>query len=59
MFTPHLPTATTAELVEALKLRLYALSEKSLRELLDTLEIEYINRQAANAGYVECADAAF
>ena len=59
MFTPHLPTATTAELVEALKLRIYALSEQSLRELLDYLETEYVNRQAANAGYVECVDTAF
>ena len=59
MFTPHLPTATTAELVEALKLRIYALSEQSLRELLDYLETEYVNRQAANAGYVECADQVF
>ena len=59
MFTPHLPTATTAELVEALKLRIYALSEESLRDLLDYVETEYINRQAANAGYVECADIAF
>ena len=59
MFTPHLPTATTAELVDALKLRIYALSEQSLRELLDYLEAEYVSRQAANAGYVECADQVF
>jgi len=33
--------------------RLYALPESKLRELMDILEVEYVNRQAAQAGYIE------
>jgi len=44
---------TTETLVSELLKRLYALPESKLRELLDILEVEYVNRLAAQCGYVE------
>jgi len=44
---------TTETLVSELLKRLYALPESKLRELMDILEVEYVNRQAAQAGYIE------
>ena len=40
-------------LVSELLKRLYALPESRLRELMDILEVEYVNRMAAQCGYVE------
>jgi len=44
---------TTEVLVSELLKRLYALPESKLRELMDILEVEYVNRMAAQCGYVE------
>lgn len=44
---------TTEILVSELLKRLYALPESKLRELMDILEVEYVNRMAAQCGYVE------
>ena len=34
-------------------LQAYALPESKLRELMDALEVEYVNRLAEQAGYME------
>jgi len=44
---------TTETLVSELLKRLYALPESKLRELMDILEVEYVNRLASQCGYVE------
>lgn len=44
---------STDLLVSELLKRLYALPESKLRELMDILEVEYVNRMAAQCGYVE------
>lgn len=61
MFVPHTElvpsgycaTCPTKELVDGLSKRLYALPEAQLRELMDMFEVEYVNRQAARAGFLE------
>jgi ribonucleotide monophosphatase NagD (HAD superfamily) len=62
MFEPNsFPASTlpTAELMQQLYKRLYAIPEHMLREMLDAVECEYVNRQAAKAGFLETADEAF
>ena len=43
----------TEKLAQQLMLQAYALPESKLRELLDALEVEYVNRLAEQAGYME------
>ena len=43
----------TETLAKQLMLQAYALPESKLRELMDALEVEYVNRLAEQAGYME------
>jgi len=43
---------TSQQLVDELQKRLYAIPVEKLREYCDMFEIEYLNRMAANSGYV-------
>ncbi len=43
---------TSQQLIEELQKRLYAIPVEKLREYCDMFEIEYLNRMAANSGYV-------
>ena len=43
----------TEQLAKQLMLQAYALPETKLRELLDALEVELVNRLAEQAGYME------
>ena len=43
----------TEKLAQQLMLQAYALPETKLRELLDALEVELVNRLAEQAGYME------
>ncbi len=43
---------TSQQLIEELQKRLYAITVEKLREYCDMFEIEYLNRMAANSGYV-------
>ena len=57
-FVPGLiENKTSQELIEELQKRLYAIPVEKLREYCDMFEIEYINRMAANSGYVAIYDA--
>jgi len=48
-----LENLTSQQLFDELQRRMYAISAEKLREYLNILEVEYINRMAANSGYVE------
>ncbi len=48
---------TSQQLIEELQKRLYAIPVEKLREYCDMFEIEYLNRMAANSGYVAFDDA--
>ena len=57
-FVPGLvENKTSQELMDELQKRLYAIPVEKLREYCDMFEIEYINRMAANSGYVAIYDA--
>ena len=43
---------TSQQLVDELQKRLYAIPVEKLREYCDMFEIEYLNRMAANSGFV-------
>ena len=43
---------TSQQLIEELQRRLYAIPVEKLREYCDMFEIEYLNRMAANSGFV-------
>lgn len=43
---------TSQQLIDELQKRLYAIPVEKLREYCDMFEIEYLNRMAANSGYV-------
>ena len=52
-FVPGLvENKTSQELMDELQKRLYAIPVEKLREYCDMFEIEYLNRMAANSGYV-------
>lgn len=48
---------TSQQLFDELQRRLYAIPVEKLEEYLDILETEYVNRMAANSGYVSIYDA--
>jgi len=50
---------TSQQLVDELQKRLYAIPAEKLREYSEMFETEYINRMAANSGYVAIEDIAF
>jgi hypothetical protein len=45
---------TSQQLFDELQRRLYAIPVEKLTEYLEILEVEYVNRMAANSGYVDC-----
>lgn len=47
---------TSQQLFEELQRRMYAIPVEKLAEYSNAFEIEYINRIAANTGYVETED---
>ena len=47
---------TSQQLVDELQKRLYAIPVEKLAEYSNMFEVEYINRMAANSGYVETED---
>ena len=52
-FVPGLvENKTSQELMDELQKRLYAIPVEKLREYCDMFEIEYLNRMAANSGFV-------
>jgi hypothetical protein len=48
---------TSQQLFDELQRRLYAIPVEKLTEYLEILETEYVNRMAANSGYVAIYDA--
>ena len=50
---------TTETLVSELLKRLYALPESKLRELMEALEVEYVNRLAEQAGFLSSEECCF
>ena len=54
-----LENLTSQQLFEELQRRLYAIPHEKLREYADAFEVEYLNRMAANSGYVETSDIPF
>ena len=44
---------TSQQLVDELQKRLYAIPVEKLAEYSNMFEVEYINRMAANSGYVD------
>ena len=50
---------TSQQLIEELQRRLYAIPVEKLAEYSNMFEVEYINRMAANTGYVEFDDVSF
>ena len=42
---------TSQQLFDELQRRMYAIPAEKLREYCEILEVEYINRMAANSGY--------
>jgi hypothetical protein len=50
---------TSQMLFEELQKRLYAIPVEKLREYSEVIEFEYVNRMAANSGYVAVDDLAF
>lgn len=51
-----LDNLTSQQLIDELQRRLYAIPVEKLAEYSNMFEIEYINRMAANSGYVETED---
>jgi hypothetical protein len=47
---------TSQQLFEELQKRLYAIPVEKLREYSEAIEFEYVNRMAANSGYVAFVD---
>ncbi len=47
---------TSQQLIDELQRRLYAIPVEKLAEYSNMFELEYINRMAANSGYVETED---
>lgn len=50
---------TSQQLFDELQKRLYAIPAEKLGEYLSIIEAEYVNRMAANSGYVEMVDVPF
>lgn len=50
---------TSQQLFDELQRRLYAVPVEKLAQYLDILETEYVNRMAANSGFVAVDDTAF
>ena len=47
---------TSQQLFDELQRRLYAVPVEKLAQYLEILEVEYVNRMAANSGYVAIYD---
>lgn len=47
-----LDNTTSQDLIDELQRRLYAIPVEKLREYCDMFEVEYLNRMAANSGFV-------
>ncbi len=54
-----LDNLTSQQLIEELQRRLYAIPVEKLAEYSNMFETEYINRMAANCGYVDVEDIPF
>lgn len=50
---------TTEQLAQQLIRQVYALPESKLRELMDALEVEYVNRLAEQAGFLSSEETCF
>ncbi len=50
---------TSQQLFDELQRRLYAVPVEKLAQYLDILETEYVNRMAANSGYIPIYEEAF
>lgn len=50
---------TSQQLIDELQKRLYAIPAEKLAEYSNMFELEYINRMAANSGYVDEEDILF
>jgi predicted nucleic acid-binding protein len=50
---------TSQQLFDELQKRLYAIPVEKLTEYLEILEVEYVNRMAANSGYIPIYEEAF
>ena len=48
-----LDDTTSQQLIDELQKRLYAIPVEKLAEYSNMFEVEYINRMAANSGYVD------
>ncbi len=58
LFVPDVfQNKTSQELIDELQRRLYAISVEKLAEYSNMFEVEYINRMAANSGYVAIYEA--
>ena len=54
-----LDNLTSQQLIEELQRRLYAIPAEKLAEYSNMFEVEYLNRMAANSGYVDVEDFPF
>jgi len=50
---------TSQQLIDELQRRLYAIPADKLAEYSNMFEVEYLNRMAANSGYVDVEDLPF
>ena len=50
---------TSQQLIDELQRRLYAIPVEKLAEYSNMFELEYLNRMAANSGYVDEEDILF
>ena len=49
-------TCPVKDIIEALPLRMHGMTEEQITEMCTIFEAEYVNRQAAKAGYLENAN---
>lgn len=49
-------TCPIKDIIEALPLRMHGMTEEQITEMCTIFEAEYVNRQAAKAGYLENAN---
>lgn len=54
-----LDNLTSQQLIDELQRRLYAIPVEKLAEYSNMFELEYLNRMAANSGYVDEEDILF
>jgi predicted nucleic acid-binding protein len=50
---------TSQQLFDELQRRMYAIPVEKLQDYLNILETEYVNRMAANSGYIPIYEEAF